>query len=146
MHTQQSYSWGEVEKRSNWAKKQGHWTTTHMVINVAQAFRHETQVCSLSPDEKIKPHVQYFTLPNLLMYLRKPANIHPMWILDSPTQTQPFPRTTFYLGSSQRGGKNSKAKNKDPSVKLTLCTIDCASGPETCTNFCNSWKACSSPH
>jgi hypothetical protein len=52
--------------------------TTHMVINVAQAFRHETQVCSLSPDEKIKPHVQYFTLPNLLMYLWKPANIHPM--------------------------------------------------------------------
>uniref|UniRef100_A0A0A9DCU8 Similar to Callose synthase 3 n=1 Tax=Arundo donax TaxID=35708 RepID=A0A0A9DCU8_ARUDO len=44
----------------------------HMMIYVANAFRHKPQVCSFAPNEKVQTHIQYFSLLHLLLNCWQP--------------------------------------------------------------------------
>ena len=46
---------------------------SYMVIYVANAFWHKSQVCSFTPNEKVQTHIQYFSLLHLLLNCWQPV-------------------------------------------------------------------------
>lgn len=103
---------------------------TYMVKYVAEALRHKSYVCSLSPYQKVKSNIKKFVLLSLLLQI---------W---QSTLKEDYMRLPVFQETWKATVDQSKLL-QDGKIILTVCWIF---SPKIYTNLYSFWKIFSSVH